>query len=401
MFNNSIITKSSPIFKFLTELKLSVYLSAPQMHHVVLFISSMINKGYCGKITDVSDFMPVRHRTTIGKFLSKSSWNEDYIERALKRRVINQIWELSKIKGKPIYIIIDDTISEKTKPSSKAKRPIEKCGFHNSHLKNKTVYGHQLVTAMLMCDDVVMPYSISIYDKTHMSKIDMAVELIRSLPFPINEGYVLCDSWYSCKKLFDVSSKAGYAYVGGLRTNRVIYPKGHEKLGIKLHEFAKTLTKEDTDLVKVGNSEYYVYTYKGRLNDFKEALIILSWPKEALFKGGALRAFISLKSTLLTNELLDHYKHRWPIETFFRESKKKLGLDDYQVRSERSIKRYFILLMLTYVYCGLEVSDSTLKFSHGLKIARNQLARERVTLIFNKATSGSTLNEIFETLKIA
>lgn len=254
---------------------------------------------------------------------------------------------------------------------------------------------------MLMCDDVVMPYSISIYDKTHMSKIDMAVELIKSLPSPINEGYVLCDSWYSCKKLFDISSKAGYAYIGGLRTNQVIYPKGHEKLGIKLHEFAKTLTKEDTDLVKVGNSEYYVYTYKGRLNDFKEALIILSWPKEALFKGGALRAFISLKSTMLTNELLDHYKHRWPIETFFRESKKKLGLDNYQVRSERSIKRYFILLMLTYVYCGLEVSDSTLKFSYGLKIARNQLARERVTLIFNKATSGSTLNEIFETLKIA
>lgn len=131
MFNNSIITKSSSIFKFLTELKLSFYLSVPQMHHVVLFISSMINKGYCGKITDVSDFMPVRYRTTIGKFLSKSSWNEDYIERALKRRVINQIWELSKIKAKAIYIVIDDTISEKTKPSSKAKRPIEKCGFHN------------------------------------------------------------------------------------------------------------------------------------------------------------------------------------------------------------------------------------------------------------------------------
>ncbi|UZW14748.1 hypothetical protein OSC52_02565 [Clostridium pasteurianum] len=61
------------------------------MHHVVLFISSMINKGYCGKITHVSDYMPIRHITTIGKFLSKSSWNEDCIERALKRKVINQI----------------------------------------------------------------------------------------------------------------------------------------------------------------------------------------------------------------------------------------------------------------------------------------------------------------------
>ena len=66
-------------------------------------------------------------------------------------------------------------------------------------------------------------------------------------------------------------------------------------------------------------------------------------------------------------ELLNHYKHRWPIEIFFKESKKKLGLDDYQIRSEKSIKRYLLIMMITYVYCGLEVSEDTLKFSNGLK----------------------------------
>src|SRR3712207_8664885 len=59
-----------------------------------------------------------------------------------------------------------DTISEKTKPSSKAVNPIEKCYFHNSHLKRKTVYGHQLVVALLSCDGLVLPYSIKIYDKS-------------------------------------------------------------------------------------------------------------------------------------------------------------------------------------------------------------------------------------------
>lgn len=58
------------------------------------------------------------------------------------------ILETSKTTGKLIYVVIDDTISEKTVPSSKAKKPTEKCGFHNSHLKGKTVYGHQLVTVM-------------------------------------------------------------------------------------------------------------------------------------------------------------------------------------------------------------------------------------------------------------
>ncbi len=79
----------------------------------------MVTKGYCGKITDISDFMPVRHRTNIGKFLSDSPWNDDSVERALKKRVIARMWETSRLTKKPIYVVIDDTISEKTVPSSK------------------------------------------------------------------------------------------------------------------------------------------------------------------------------------------------------------------------------------------------------------------------------------------
>ena len=85
---------------------------------------------------------------------------------------------------------------------------------------------------------------------------------------------LLCDSWYSNKKLFGVSKEAGYAYVGGLRTNRVIYPPGHERLGIKLNRMITTLTKDDVSLVKVGNNEYYVYTYRGKLNDIKNSLLV-------------------------------------------------------------------------------------------------------------------------------
>jgi len=401
MFNNSIVTKSSPIYKFLIELRITLYLTTPQIHHLILFINSMVTKGYCGKITDVSDCMPVRHRTNIGKFLSDSPWNEDFIERALKKHVIKRIWETSKTTGKPIYIVIDDTISEKTVPSSKAKKPIEKCGFHNSHLKGKTVYGHQIVTVMLLCDTLVLPYAMEIYDKKSMSKIQMAIEFIKSLPTPVNEGYVLCDSWYSNKKLFDVSKESGYAYIGGLRTNRVIYPLGHERLGIKLNRMSTILTTDDVNLVKVGNNEYFVYTYMGKLNDAKNSLIALCWPKEALFKDGCLRAFITLDTEITTEELLNHYKHRWPIETFFRETKKYLGLNHYQVRSNRSINRYFLLLMMTYVYCELEVSNNTLKFSVGLKNARNQAKKDQVSWVFTQTSNGISLETIFETLKIA
>lgn len=311
MFIGSIITNSSSIIKFLKKSRISLYFSKPQIHIIALIMIAMIKKGFSCKVTDAADFMPFRHRTNIGRFLSQIPLNEDYVERALRKLVIQKIWDISKATDKPIYVAIDDTISERTVPSSKAVNPIEKCVFHKSHLKSKTVYGHQLVTVMLICDDVVMPYSILIYAKKIKSKIDMAIEIIKSLPAPVKEGFVLCDSWYSCKKISNATQATGFKYVGSFRTNRVIYPEKYKKFGIKLNHFGKILTKEDVDLVKVGKSEYYVYSYKGRLNDLKEALIVLSWPKEALFKEGCLRAFISTTNlSMSTLELLNHYRHR-------------------------------------------------------------------------------------------
>lgn len=151
MFENIIITASSSIIKFLIKLDLDIFLTDPQLKHVIAFISVMVLKGYNGKVNDVSELSCHRHRTCIGQFLKKSPWDETLVLNSIKEHVIERIWKLSKATGLPIYVIIDDTISEKTVPSSKAKKPIEKCDFHRSHLANKTVYGHQMVTAMLRC----------------------------------------------------------------------------------------------------------------------------------------------------------------------------------------------------------------------------------------------------------
>lgn len=102
-----------------------------------------------------------------------------------------------------------------------------------------------------------------------MSKIELSESLIKSLPKPVNKGFVLCDSWYSCKAIFNASVKAGYSYIGVLKTNRVIFPKDHTKLGAKLNKFATSLNIEDFDLVTVKDQEYYIYNYVGDLKDRK------------------------------------------------------------------------------------------------------------------------------------
>lgn len=254
-------------------------------------MNAMISKGFNGKISDIAELAPARHRTSITRFLSNSSWNENLLKRSLKAYIVELIWNKSRECKKPIYFIVDDTISEKTKPSSKAINPIEKCSFHSSHLKGKTVYGHQILVSLLACDGLVLPYSVDIYDKESMSKIKLTENLIKTLPKPEHKGYVLADS---CKDIFNASKKAGYIYIGTLKTNRVIFPKGHERLGIKLHKFAETLNIENFDLVTVKEKQYYIYNYVGNLKDRKNVSIVLSYPKDAFQKDKALKTFNSI-----------------------------------------------------------------------------------------------------------
>lgn len=400
MFQNTIISNKLSLDKFFKQLNFNLYLTKPQLKHLENIMNAMMSKGFKGKISDIAELASARHRTSITRFLSNNSWNEKYLERALKDYTVELIWSRSRKTNQPIYFIIDDTISEKTKPSSKAINPIEKCSFHNSHLKGKNVYGHQILVSLLSCDGLVLPYSIDIYDKESMSKIKLAQNLIATLPKPENRGYVLCDSWYSCKDIFNTSEKYGYSYIGALKTNRVIFPKGYERLGIKLHQFATTLNIEDFDLVTVKGTQYYVYNYVGNLKDRNNVSIILSYPKDSFQKDKALKAFISFDKTLNNLDVLTQYTDRWAIEPFFRDCKTYLGLDGYQVRSEKSIHRYLIIMIVNYTYCKMYSKDSY-HFNIGYKEAKKDLQKSKVIYIYEAAASGTPIEEIFKSLKIA
>ena len=399
MSTKFIIAEKSPITKFLIKLHICLLLTVPQIKHLVEFIASASQGYFDGKVVDIEKLSP-SHRTCIGKFLSKSPWDEDLVLMVMQKYVLKKIWDHSISTGNPIYIITDDTISKKTKPSSKAKRPIEKCTFHFSHLECKQVYGHQVVGIILKCGDLVIPYSITLYDKDSMSKIQMTVNAILTLPKAPNKAYIMADSWYSCKKVMDACLSKGFHYIGALKTNRVIYPQ-NSRLSMQIKGYGKTLKEVDVNLVKVEESSYWVHRYDGKLNGIKKAVVLLSWPEDALFKDGALKVFICTETELNTQVILSHYSKRWPIEIFFRQNKMELGLNRYQIRSAKAIKRFWILSMLTYIYCVTGTSESFCTFGKGLKLASNEVERNKYTWIYEQSQAGVPINQVFEALKIA
>ena len=226
-----------------------------------------------------------------------------------------------------------------------------------------------------MFDDLIIndSFDIVLYEKEKCSKIQLAQDILELRPPPVHIGYVLADSWYSCEALFNASEQSGYFYLGVLKTNRKIFSRGYKKDGISISSFVKTLKQHELDLVTVGGKTYYTYTSLGKIKGAKKVKIVISCPKNALWNPRAIKTFVSLDIGMSGIQLLNHYIKRWPVETIFTETKRQLRFDKYQIHTSRGIRRYMCLLMLTYLYCEIEVQGDSLGFSKGFKKVRQEI----------------------------
>ena len=200
---------------------------------------------------------------------------------------------------------------------------------------------------MLSCNGVILNYAFVMYNKS-ISKIDIVQNIAKELPVPPVMSYFLCDCWYVSEKIINTFAERGFHTIGALKTNRILYPFRIKK---KLNEFAALLsvTHSDFHLVTVKNQTYYVYRYEGKLNGVENAVVLLSYPEKAFGKPKALRTFLCMDVSLSTNEILDNYVCRWPIEVFFRQCKDKLALDSYQIRSAQGIRRFCFLIVVSQI----------------------------------------------------
>lgn len=288
---------------------------------------------------------------------------------------------------------MDDTIASHAKPSSQAEHPIEAAYFHQSHLKGCQDYGHQAVSVMLSCNGITLNYAIILYDKSK-SKIQIVKEIAEELPQAPVVSYFLCDSWYSSVKIMDRFIKKGFYTIGALKTNRIIYPCGIRQ---KVSEFALHLRKEDpnVNLVTDSNRKFYVYRYKGKLNDIPNAAVIISYPQDAFRDSKALRVFISTNVGISTQNILDIYMCRWNIELFFRQSKNTLALDKYQIRTQTGIEKYWLIMSLVHYMC-CTYNGKYCAFEEDYQYFQRIMKEEQITNLYQYIQNGMALEDVLK-----
>ena len=142
------IHHSKHIYNYLKALNLGLFLSDVYLNHLLTIILSVFLRGYRGKTVDFQEVSHC-HRTTTAYFLNHGKWKDDALQDVLKSSILQAIYREAQRSGQPIYCIVDDTIASHTKLSSQALHPIEAAYFHQSHLKGRQDYGHQIVSVML------------------------------------------------------------------------------------------------------------------------------------------------------------------------------------------------------------------------------------------------------------
>ena len=354
--------------KFFYQYGFGENLSSVAQKRLTEIICGLAMKGNQSRTTDFAE-LKQGFRTSYGHFLSKGKWDEQKVSQQQQTEALRKADELALAKGAPIYLSIDDTVIEKKKPSSRATRPMEGTGWHYSHLEGKQVFGYQVFGANISTGDFSLCYCLRRCCSESGSKIDMAVQLLDTLPETDARVILQMDSWYTCKALWDKALEKNITLIGAMKTNRILYPDGHR---CSAQDHAAMLPNGQYHLVTVGGHEYWIHRYEGALNGIEKAVVLLSYPKDAFGSKKALRVFICSDFGLSDGEILSHYTHRWKIEVMFKQQKMYMGLKSFMVRSAIAIDRLFVILPLAHLFF-IVLFDASLSLSAAIHRFRTLL----------------------------
>lgn len=330
-----ILPKLKEVNKYLNFLKNCF--TKPQFNHIKNYVGGLIalNKKTIKNISISSK--EEKNQSNLNRFLTESSWNEDDVQDRYIKKVNHQT------KGKPVSLVIDDSISKKT------GKHIEEAQYHKDHASKGYVFGHQIVTALIMCMGLLLPLFPKLYSKKTQSKIELAKQIIEYASSRIKISQVIIDSWYMCNDIIKLCLKKGLTLIGNVKSNRVIqFERGD---WIKLSKYYKSISRKKKvfQTVVIDDATYKIHSIIVRLKKVGFVKIVISrqWLED---KKKWSRPFYIICTDVSKPDIcvLREYTKRWSIETFHKDIKQNLGLEAYQMRLRKGITRHLILVTLAY-----------------------------------------------------
>lgn len=399
---------------------------------MVLENKSMANISTC--IVNSAD------KTNLSRFFSEAPWLEEKLN---DRRVAYMLEQSAPHRhaAKASSLILDDTLCEHVGSL------FEYVDRHYDHGDNRYPLAHNLVTSFYLSGAVRFPVDARLYrryeeitqwetfvcmhfpereipkekkarQRLHhevdeallddtlfvflheqfKTKITLAQELIQSamdrgVPFQT----VLMDSWYLSEALVKSLAEQKKDWVSLLKKNRNVESHsfrlrdadGEEikfsKPHIKIEDLVPLIPKSSYKKVKISDKEYWCFSLTVRVPSLGKVRIVISYDNADL--EGTYAILISNRTDWSAKRMIKAYLQRWPIETFYQDSKGRLGLDAYRMRTSEAIKKHWCLVFVAYSLLHLEclpaspVRGKAKKVYHPIKTIGEACRQQREAVI--------------------
>ena len=197
------------------------------------------------------------------------------------------------------------------------------------------------------------------------TKIDLGIELLdAAIQHKIPFGVLLFDSWYLAEELVSMARYRQKDWISLLKKNRNLEtnsftlkdatgkPLPLEGPHIAVEDLVPHIPSTAYRAVTVRDKTYWTCTLAVRLPGLGKVRLVVSFKSAELT--GTYAVLVSNRVDWDAQRILTLYLQRWPIETFYQDSKGHLGLDTYRMRNAEAIGKHWCLVFVAYSLLHLD-----------------------------------------------
>jgi hypothetical protein len=303
-------------------------------------------------VQEIADCFGRVDQSSLNRFFTCSDWNCQKIN----NKRIAQIKSHSHLKKG--ILICDPTHLHKF------GKEMEYANYHYSGMTKKEEWGYFLVNSFFTDGNVEFPVCTDFYlreedaDEKHpfktireicLEQLDYALKKLSIWLFIADAGL------YADFVIQEIRSR-GLKYIIGARVTNNISIGGKKRISIE--DYLTTLTDNDFKIYFIDGEAYFLHSVDvSERNVGKEKLLIS-------YKAGdeeCIRVNVTNLMQHSDKSLLNLLLKRWKIETWHRDAKQHLGLEDCQMRNFGAIQKVVCAILVAYTQVILMKNDALLK----------------------------------------
>lgn len=334
----SVVSSVLPVF--------STVFNKPQLRNFGAYVTGVMVSPNRTVSYMNSLFFAHRDQSALNHFITDSNWSDEELDE--KRYEIVQEG-LRDEEGEGV-LEIDDTLTHKT------GKHMELAGMFFDHADGTYTLAHDLVSSHITRGRRSVPLDFEIYAKEGQvpegqqfrDKNTIARDLIskahaKGVPFSCVTG----DSWFFNKETVSLIQSLKKDWVFGCKSNRLVLLKDG---WTNVSEWARTVPKEKFKPVEVRyrreKRTFYCYNKDLVMKNLGRVNVLVSYRKPDL--SGDPVFLCTNRCDWDAVRIARTYAKRWCIDAFYRDAKQSLGLEDYELRKVKGVKRHITMVFIAH-----------------------------------------------------